>query len=69
MTPPTRGEAYSKLMHHLRECQDQAAILAHLSNTEGSDKDKLMARGWLAISELFKATQHKVTELAMGRLN
>lgn len=69
MSVPTRSEAYSKLMNHLRECQDQAAILSHLHNTEGSDKDKALARGWLAISELFKGVQHKVTELAMGRLN
>jgi hypothetical protein len=68
MNVPTRSEAYTKLMHNLREAQDQAAILAHLHNTEGSDKDKALARGWLMISELFKRTQAKVTELAMGKL-
>lgn len=69
MSVPTRGEAYAKLMEHLRSAQDQAAVLAHLHNTEGSDKDKALARNWLMISELFKRVQGQVTELAMGRLN
>lgn len=64
----TRGETYAKLMVHLREAQACAAMLAHLHNTEGSDKDKLLARGWLMIEELFKGVQHKVTQLATGRL-
>lgn len=68
MTPPTRGEAYSKLLHHLQEAQNQAAMLAHLHNTEISPMDKLLARGWLGISEMLRAAQHKITEMAMGRL-
>jgi len=65
----TRGEAYSKLMHHLREAQDQAAVLAHLHNTEGNNMDKLLSKGWLGISELLKRMAHQVTQLAMKRMN
>ena len=64
----TRGEVYRKLMDHLREIQDCAALLAHLHNTEGNDMDKLLAQGWLGISELFKMVQHRVTEMAMKKL-
>ncbi len=65
---PTRGEAYSRLMHHLRECQEQAAILAHLHNTESNDMDKLLAKGWLGITEMMKMIQDKVTKMAMRRM-
>jgi NADH:ubiquinone oxidoreductase subunit E len=61
---PTRGEAYAKLMHHLREAQDQAAVLSHLHNTEDSQMDKLMAQGWLAVSEMLKLTISKIIEMA-----
>lgn len=69
MSIPTRGESYARLMEHLRLAQEEAAMLAHLHNAEQNDKDKLIARAWLHVSELFKGVQHKVTELAMGRLN
>lgn len=65
---PTRGEAYARLMHHLRECQEQAAILGHFHNTEGTDMDKLLAKGWLGMSEMFKMTQMQVTKLAMSKM-
>lgn len=66
---PERGATYGVLMDHLRECQKHAAILAHLHNTEGNDRDKLIAKGWLMISELFRRIQHQVTNLGMGKLN
>lgn len=69
MTVPTRGEAYAKLAHHLREAQDQAAILAHLANTEDGVKDKALAMGWLAVQEQLKRFVHVVTQMAAGRLN
>lgn len=65
----TRGEAYAKLMHHIREAQEQAAVMAHLHNTEGNDMDKLLAQGWLGVSELFKMIAERVTKMAMKRLN
>lgn len=66
---PDRGATYALLMDNLREAQKHAATLAHLHNTEGSEKDKVLAMGWLAIAELFRRVQHRVTELGMGRLS
>jgi hypothetical protein len=65
---PDRGTTYAKLMEHLRQAQECAALLAHLHNTEGNDRDKLIARGWLACAELFRKVQFQVTHLGMGRL-
>jgi len=64
----TRGEAYSKLLHHLREAQDQANVMAHLHNTEGNDMDKLLAKGWLGMGELLNRMCWQVTELAKNKL-
>jgi hypothetical protein len=65
---PTRGETYAKLNHHLIECQELAAIMSHLHNTEGNAKDLLLARSWLAVSTNFKQIQKTLTKLAMGNL-
>ena len=64
----TRSESYTKLLHHLIECQELCAVMCHLHQTEGNDMDQLLAKGWLGMSELFKRMQHQVTELAMGKL-
>lgn len=64
----TRGEVYMKLLDHLRQSQDLCATMAHLHNTEGNDMDKLLAKGWLGITELFKRMEHQVTSLAMNKL-
>lgn len=65
---PSRGVVFAKLLEHIRECQDLAAMMAHLHNTEGNDMDKLLAKGWLGVSEMFKLTAHQVTELAKNKL-
>lgn len=64
----THGETYVALMHHITECQELAAIKAHLHNTEGSAKDVVLARAWLQVSEHFKIMKHKLTQLAMGKM-
>ena len=64
----TRGETFTKLLHHIRESQELAAVMAHLHQTEDNHMDKLLAKGWLGISELFARTATQVTKLAMGRL-
>lgn len=64
---PTRGDAYSKLIHHLEEAADQAAVLSHLHNTEHSQLDKLNARGWLGVHELLLRTKAQITKLAMTK--
>lgn len=66
---PTPGITYMKLIDHLREAQEACAVLSHLSQTEGSIKDIALAKGWLMIAEALRMMQHKVTEMAQGRLN
>lgn len=65
---PTRGETYSKLIYHITECQELAAVMSHLHNTEDSRKEKLMARAWLQVSEQFKTTHKALIKLATGKL-
>ena len=63
----TRGEAFTKLIHHLNEAADQAAVLSHLHNTEVSKMDALTAKGWLGIHELLLRMRHQITELAKNK--
>lgn len=65
---PSRSVVYAKLLEKTRECQDLAALMAHLHNTEGNDMDKLLAKGWLGMSEMYSLTAHKITELASNKL-
>lgn len=64
---PTRGEAFSKLMYHLREAADQAAVLSHLHNTEDSELDKTVAKGWLGVHELLMRAIAQITKMAMDK--
>jgi hypothetical protein len=63
----TRADAYSKLIHHLSEAADQAAVLSHLHNTEDSEMDKLVAKGWLGVHELIMRMKAQITKLAMNK--
>lgn len=69
MSVPSRGEVFSRMLHHAREFQSCASMMAHLHNTEGNDTDKAMARGWLMIEELLRKLIHKITLMGQGRLN
>src|SRR5260370_19780124 len=64
----TRSETYIKLLHHLDESRDCCAVIAHLHQTEDTDKDRVLSMGWLAIAELLKRMREQTTELAMGKL-
>lgn len=66
---PTPGITYLKLLNNLREAQEACAVLSHLSSTESGIKDIALAKGWLLIAEMLRKMQHKVTEMAQGRLN
>ena len=65
---PTRGDAYAKLIHHLNEAQDQAYVLSHIHNTEDSEMDKLMAKGWLGVGGLIKRMAWTIAEFARRRM-
>lgn len=69
MSVPTQSEEFSKLLHHLAECQSTAAMLAHLTRAQGSRKDSAVADGWISVSELLKRLQYQVTLIAQGKLN
>ena len=64
---PTRADAYTKLMWHLSEACDQAAMLSHLHNNEDSQMDKLIAKGWLGIHELLLRMIRQITKLAANK--
>lgn len=65
---PTRGDTYAKLIHHLREAQDSAAMLAHLHNTESNPKDVIIAKGWFNVEELIKKMIHNLAVLAKWQM-
>lgn len=64
----TRSEVYLKLLDHVREAQDCAALMSHLHNQEDSSVDKVLAKGWLGMSEMFKLAAFQITELAKNKL-
>lgn len=64
----TRGECYAKLIDLVDQLIDQCAVMAHLHNTEGSDTDKLLAKGWLGMTELMRRMRNQMTKLAQGSL-
>lgn len=66
---PTPGLMYEQMVEHLRQAQENAAMLSHLINCEDTIRDKLISKGWLAIAELLRQMELKVTELAQGRLS
>jgi hypothetical protein len=69
MSVPTQGEQFAKLIEHLRAAQDTSAMLAHLTRSmSGSRKDKAVADGWIAVSELLKRMIYQVTALGQGKL-
>lgn len=65
---PTKGLVFAQLIEQLRLAQEAAALLGHLHNTEDNQMDKILAHGWLGISELLKRLTHRVTEMAKGSL-
>lgn len=66
---PTRSETYMQILENLIKVQEGCSMMAHLHQTEDNQMDKLLAKGWLGMAELFRKVQFKVTELAQGRLN
>lgn len=65
---PSRSVVYAKLLDHVRECQDLAALMSHLHQTESNDMDRLLAKGWLGMSEMFKLTAYQIIELAKSKM-
>lgn len=68
MSVPTSGEAFAKLIEHLRLAQEQATMLMHLARAEGDGPGKVIASGWFHVSENLKKMQHVVTQIATGKM-
>jgi hypothetical protein len=68
MSIPTRGETFSKLLEHIRLAEEDAAMMAHLHNADANAHDRLIAKGWLTVSEALRLMGLKVTQIAQGRL-
>lgn len=66
MSVPSKGEAFAALIDHLRNAQEQAAVLGHLAH---SNQDRRLGDAWLNVSELLKLTQHHITDLATKGLH
>lgn len=64
----TRGMTYAKMLDHLREARDCAYVLGHLHQTEGSDMDALLAKGWRGVGEMLQLVEHKITQMAMRKM-
>ena len=64
---PARDGAYQNLMWHLSEAADQAAVISHLTNTEDSEMDKLLAKGWLGVHQLLIKAMDSIRTLAMNK--
>lgn len=70
MSIPTKTEVYSQLVEYLRKAQEASAMLSHLNAAPGDEKGKLIAKGWLVISEALKLMINQIISLATkGRLN
>jgi hypothetical protein len=61
---PTEGLTYAKLLEHLREAQECAAMMAHLRQAQGTLADTAIANGWLAVSEQLRRMAFVITQLA-----
>lgn len=63
---PTEGEAYTKLIHHLREAQDQALVISHIKRA--NDSHDINASGWRGVAELIDRLCAQITKMAMKKL-
>ena len=64
----TKSELLAQIIEYLIYLQEACAMYGHLCATEDSHMDKLLSKGWLGMSELFKRMQHTVIEMAKGKL-
>ncbi|MDE2107066.1 MAG: hypothetical protein KGL39_58205 [Patescibacteria group bacterium] len=64
MAVPRRSEVLEKLTHHLREAQECAAMVAHITNEAGTPLERENAVGWLTVSEMIKRMIHQVQMFA-----
>ena len=66
MAVPTEAEVYTQMMEHLRNAQECAATISHLTGLNSAKQ--ATTRGWLVVSEQLKAMQRAITAIAVGKL-
>ena len=64
----TKADAFAKLLHLIKESEDQCYVISHLLNTESSKKDELIATGWRGIGQLLARVHDQMLKLGQGRL-
>ncbi len=69
MSVATQGETLTQLIDHLRQAQEKAYLMAHLTRAMGGRKDNALADGWFSVGELLKRVNHQVIMIGQGKLN
>lgn len=68
MSVPTQGETLSQLIEYLRQAQEKAYQMSHLTRAMGGRKDNALADGWFSVGELLKRVNHQVIQIGQGKL-
>lgn len=69
MSVPTNGEVFAKLIEDIAHTQEGMAMMGHLVKADASNhKQRALADGWIALSELMKRVNHQVIEMAKSKL-
>jgi hypothetical protein len=64
----TTGETLAKLIELLTQAQEQAYVMSHLTKAQGSQKDKALGDGWIAVGEMLKRINYQVIQIGQGKL-
>lgn len=68
MTVPTQGETLARLIELLKQAQENAYTMSHLTRAMGGRKDNALADGWYSIGELLKRVNYQVIQIGQGKL-
>lgn len=63
----TRDDIFKKLLNDIRECQEGCLKIGHLHNLQDDNMEKLLAKGWHGMAELFDKMHAQVVWLAQRR--
>lgn len=68
MAVPTQAEVLFQMIEHLKQAQEKAYTMAHLTRAMGGRKDNALADGWYSVGELLKRVNHQVIQIGQGKL-
>ncbi len=69
MSVPTQSETLFQLIELLKQAQEKAYTMSHLTRAMGGRKDIALADGWFSVGELLKRVNHQVLMIGQGKLN